>query len=566
MRRLNVAGLALAPACASLTVLVALSAGDARAQQQRAQHEHGMIAFPTSCSAAAQAEFDRAITLLHHMTYPQARLGFERVARIDPRCAMAHWGVAMTLFQPLWPTRPGPAELAGGWEAVQTARALAPPTERERLFIGAAEAFFLEPTSSDYWARIRRWEEASARAFAALPDDVEVAAFFALSHLAITPADFVSRQHADSAAAVLVRVLERSPEHPGAMHYLVHANDVPGRERELMGVTRRYDEVAPENPHALHMPTHIYTRVGDWDAVIAGNARAAEAALAHPAGARGELVWDEFPHAIEYLVYAYLQKGADDSAAAQMRRLHGTERLEPTLKTAFHLASTRARLALERRAWDEAAALIPREPATLDWSRFAWPEAIVHFARGLGAVRLRRLDEARTALRHLDELHRAMRAAREELFARNIRVLQLELDAWLAHAGGHRDSAEVLMREAAELELSTPKHAVTPAPTLPAHELLGDLLMEQRRPADALAAYRQALESYPARFNALLGAARAAREMGDDSVARRYYSELLTVADGGTRQVLSEAREYVGGQGAVPTTGAPRRNTASWQP
>ena len=547
MRRLHVAGSVHAP-IALVLLLALVPHRDAGAQQS---HDHGAsvpVHFPISCSANAQAEFDRAVTLLHHMTYPMARQAFERVASIDPRCAMAHWGVAMTLFQPLWPTRPGPAQLAQGWDAVEKARALAAPTERERLFVAATEAFFIDPASSDYWARIRRWERASAQAFGAMPHDLEAAAFFALSHLATAPADSVTRRHADSAAVLLVRVLEQRPEHPGAMHYLIHANDVPGRERELMDVTRRYDAVAPGNPHALHMPTHIYTRVGDWDAVIAGNVRAAEAALTHPAGPRGDLVWDEFPHAIEYMVYAWLQKGADDSAAAQVQRLRSTERLEPTLKTAFNLASTRARLALERRAWDEAAALVAREPATLDWNRFTWPEAITHFARGMGAVHLKRLDDAARAERRLEELLGATRAAGEALFARNVRLLQLELSAWIAHAEGRRDTAVAMMREATALETSTPKHAVTPAPTLPAHELLGDMLLEQRRASDALAAYRRALELYPGRLNSLLGAARSAREIGDASLARRYYSELLAIAEDGSRDtVLREAREYVGG-------------------
>jgi tetratricopeptide (TPR) repeat protein len=294
------------------------------------------------------------------------------------------------------------------------------------------------------------------------------------------------------------------------------------------------------------MPTHIHTRLGDWNGVIRGNLRAAEAALEYPAGDHGELIWDEFPHAIEYLVYAYLQKGSDDEAAAQLKRLRATARLEPTFKTAFHLASTQARYTLERRAWNEAALLVPREPATLDWDRFAWPEAIARFARGLGAAHLGEVNEAKAAGERLGELEAATRKAGEDLFARNIRVLRLELNAWLAHVEGQRESSVALMREAAELEASTPKHAVTPGPTLPAQELLGDLLMEQKQPAEALASYKRSIELYPRRFNGLLGAARAAQALGDASLARTFYQELLDVADGGTRQrALKEAQNYV---------------------
>jgi len=514
--------------------------------QHHGGHASGTVDFPVTCSKEAQAELNRAVTLLHHMTYPQAREAFERVATIDPRCAMAHWGVAVTLFQPLWPTRPRPEALRRGWEEVQKAVALQPPTERERLFIAAAEAFFLEPSSPDYWLRIRRWEQASEKVYASFPEDPEAAALYALAHLATTPSNVISREHADRAAEILLRVYERNPDHPGAMHYLVHANDVPGRERELLEVTRKYEAAAPDNPHALHMPTHIYTRLGDWDAVVRGNLRAAEAALKYPAGERGEFVWDEFPHAVEYLVYAQLQKGDDGAASAQVKRLHTTARLEPSFKTAFHLSSTRARFALERRAWGEAASLAPRTPAGLDWDRFHWAEAIVWFARGMGAAHLGRVKDAGAAVERLEELEGATRKAGEELFARNIRVLRLEVSAWLAHAGRRSESALSLMREAAELEDSTPKHAVTPGPTLPARELLGDLLTEHKRAAEALAAYRRSLELYPRRFNTLLGAARAARALRDKANARALYTELLQLAHGGTRRpALAEARNYV---------------------
>ena len=531
-----------------LGALLASSAGAAGAQvPQHDDHPLGTVDFPVSCSDSARVEFNHAVALLHHMTYPQARESFERVAVIDPRCAMARWGAAMTLFQPLWPTRPGPEALQRGWELVQEARSLPPPTERERLFVAAAEAFFLEPGGTDYWLRIRRWEEAMARVHAAYPDDPDAAAFFALAHLATAP-PATSRAHADRAAAILLEVYRQHPDHPGAMHYLVHASDVPGRERDLLEVTRRYDAAAPRNPHALHMPTHIYTRLGDWDAAIRGNLLAADASLEHPAGERGDLVWDEFPHAIEYLVYAYLQEGADAEAAGQLARLRGTARLEPTFKTAFHLASTSARYALERREWREAAGLTPREPAALAWDRFTWPEAITWFARGLGAARLGQGEAAGAARRRLRELEGATDRAGEALFARQIRVLRLELEAWLAQVQGQGDSAVALMREAAELEVATPKPAVTPAPTLPAHELLGDLLMERAESGEALGAYQRALELYPRRFNSLLGAARAARAMGDAAAAHGFYLQLLEVADGGTRQpALAEAREFTAG-------------------
>jgi len=525
-------------------VLALLLAGTASA----AEHEHaalGTVDFPVSCSPAAREQFNRAVTLLHHMTYPQAREAFEQLIQAEPSCAMAHWGVAMTLFQPLWPTRPDSAALARGWDEVQKAKSLQ-SSPRELQFITAAEAFFTQPESADYWARIRRWEQASQRAYEALPGDDEAATFFALSHLATTPASGNLRQHADESAAILLKVYRKQPDHPGVMHYLVHANDVPGRESELLEITRKYESIAPNNPHALHMPTHIYTRLGDWNGAVKGNLRAADAALLHPAGEQGELVWDEFAHAIEYLIYAYLQQGDDEEAARQLHRLQSTPRLEPTFKTAFHLASTQTRYALERRDWNAAAAIEPRMPGYLDWDRFMWAEATAQFGHGLGAAHLGKNEEVRLTLQRLNELEAVARKSGEDLFARTIEVLELELAAWSAHVQGEEAKSIEIMRQAAALEIATPKHAVTPGPTLPAYELLGDLYAEQKKPADALAAYRRSLQSYPRRFNSVLGAATSARAAGDTKNARAFYAQLLELAaPNSPRQAVNEARQYL---------------------
>ena len=499
------------------------------------------------CAPEAQAEFNRGVALLHHMTYPQARAAFEHVASIDSSCAMAQWGIAMTLFQPLWPTRPSPADLKRGWDAVQRGSTLV-TTDRERQFIATAEAFFREPESTDYWLRIRRWRAATADLHTALPDDIEASAFYALALLATAPTDTGVRLSADKAATILLGIHARVPDHPGANHYLVHSSDVTGREHESLDITRKYDEVAPRNPHALHMPTHIYTRLGEWENSINGNMRAAEAALEIPAGDKGQYVWDEFPHAIEYVVYAYLQRGLDDSAAVQVQRLHQTERLEPTFKTAFHLASTRARYALERRNWAEAAKIVPREPASLNWDRFPWAEAVDEFARGLGAVRQSRTAAAgKASSERLVVLDSSMQAAGELLFAKNIRILRLELDAWRAYAAGENNVAVSTMREAAELEATTPKHPVTPAPTIPANEWAGDLYMLLNRPALALIEYERALELYPRRFNSIAGAARAARGARKMALSRRYYELLIAVSGrSSTRPAVVEARNVLG--------------------
>ncbi|MFC5568710.1 tetratricopeptide repeat protein [Lysobacter yangpyeongensis] len=520
---------------------LSLAALPAQADESvHAAHALGSVHFPVSCSGAAQREFDGAMALLHHMTYPQARTAFAALAAREPDCAMAHWGVAMTLFQPLWPTRPTPADLARGREEIAAARK-AHSDDREKLFIDAGAAFFDDSGSPAYWERIKRWEAAMAKVHAAYPDDDEATVFYALSHLAIAPPNEQARAYADRAAALLLPVYRRNPEHPGAMHYLIHANDVPGREHELLEVVRKYETIAPHNPHALHMPTHIYTRLGDWPSVINGNLRAAEAALASPAGEHGEYVWDEFAHAIEYLVYACLQQGDDAAAQAQWRRLQEQPRLEPSFKSAFHLSSVPARYALERGDWKAAAALPVRTPASLTWDKFPWPEAVTWFARGVGSARQGDADGAQPAIARLKELEAATTASGEDLFTRSIRVLRLAVEGWGAQAQGDAASARDLLAQAAALEAATPKHAVTPGPTLPAAEQLGDLLLLQQRPAEALAAYDRALKAYPERFNSLLGASRAALATGDRERARSMWEHLMAIAKDGPRRREAEA-------------------------
>jgi tetratricopeptide (TPR) repeat protein len=488
-----------------------------------------------------RTKLDEAVALLHHMTYTQSRAAFRDVAGQDPKCAMAQWGIAMTLFTPLWPTRPSTADLQAGWQAAQRARELAPPTPRERAFVDAVAAFFEQPESTDYWARVDRWEAAMKKVYDANQEDVEATTFYALALLATARPGPTMQQHSEQAIALLLPIHRAHPEHPGAMHYIIHANDVAGRERENLDVVRRYEEVAPDNPHALHMPTHIYTRLGDWDGVIRGNTRAAEAALRYPTGEHGELVWDEFPHAIEYLVYAYLQQGADTKARAQIDRLLATPKLEPSAKTAFQLASTQARYALERHAWAEAAALVPGEPSIVEWNKFPWPEAVMWFARGYGAVRSGDAKEAPQILAKLQQLENRATTTGEAVFATQIQMLRLMLDGWSAHAARDDERAIASLQQALELEGSAPKPPVTPAATLPAGDVLGDLFLELGRADEALAAYRVALQRFPRRFNSTLGVARALAAKHDDAAAAVVYCDLLAIAPTAER-ALDEAR------------------------
>ena len=514
-------------------------------------HEHdeaalGTVHFDVSCSAEVSDDFDRAFAFLHHMQYQESRAAFEQIAAADPDCGMARWGIAMTLFQPLWPERPGPEALRRGWGEVRQAQELGAGTDREADLVTAAEAFFRDPESADWWTRIQRWSEAMNQAYAARPDDIETAALYALSQLAAGLVAADQMVYNGRAAEVLLGIYEREPTHPGAIHYTIHANDVDSRASESLEVVRSYGDIAPAVPHALHMPTHIFVRLGEWPEVIEWNRKSAAAALQFPAP---DGISHHYPHAVDYLVYAHLQRGEDEQARVVMEEV--TARDEPfqgTFMSAFHLAAMPARYAVERRAWDEARAITPGTPASVVWEQFWWAESFSWFARGLGAAHRGDADEAERSERRMVALRDAARAAGEEAFADYIEVDRLVLAAWRTHVAGEPEQALNLAREAVQLEATTQKHPVTPGALYPAQEALGDLLLALERSQEALGAYEGSLATWPGRFNSLVGAARAARAAGLDDKAHDHYGALLSVSSGAesSRPALAEARQFQG--------------------
>ncbi|HJU66385.1 MAG TPA: hypothetical protein VJ596_11935 [Gemmatimonadaceae bacterium] len=513
---------------------------DASSQNEKV----GRVSFQVSCAQGVRSDFDRAVALLHHMMYVESRGAFEEIAAKDPQCAMAHWGIAMTLFQPLWPARPGREQLQRAWEEVETAKRLSPDTDRDRALLAAAEAFYREPDSAEWWTRIRRWADAMQVAYRQHPEDAETAAFFALSQLAVAPVSEDRMTVHGTAANVLLRLHEKQPTHPGAIHYIIHANDVSGRAAQSLDIVRSYDEIAPSVPHALHMPTHIFVRLGDWPAVMEWNRKAADAALRFPAGDRISL---HYVHAMDYLLYAHLQRGED--ARAQSVLEEATQRAEhqEDFVSAFHLAAMPARYAVERRAWKEAAAVEPRAPAYLAWDRYGWAESISWLARGLGAARTGDLAGAWEAEARMRQLRDRAEQAKERDFARYIEVDRLVLEGFLSKAQGNNGDAVTRMRAAAVLEQNVQKHPVSPGAVLPPYEALGDLLAELGRHQEARVAYDSSLSAWPLRYHSLLGAARAARAVGEVGMAREYYARLLGVVGDAetTRPGVSEARDFL---------------------
>ena len=535
----------------SSVLFLLLSPAFGAAQEEHKHHESaakiGKVNFAVSCSPEAQRQFNEAVAWLHSFEYGESERVFEETAKTDPQCAMAHWGIAMSQYHQLW-APPSRAELEKGARAAQKAKAIGATTNRERDYIEAIAQFYGDWEKSDHRARAARYEVAMEQLYKRHPGDRDASVFYALalnaSALAANPMDKTYAKQ-KKAAVILNRVLRLEPNHPGVTHYLIHSYDYPALANLALAAARSYARIAPSSAHALHMPSHIFTRLGLWSEDIAMNIRSSNAAKDY--GRRNHLAgaWDEQLHAMDYLAYAYLQAARDREARAVLDELKSIRKVDPeTFKCAYSFAAIPARWALERRKWSEAAGL-KLEPADFPWPRFQWAQAITHFARAIGSARSGDVDRARTETATLAGIQKQLAGAKENYdWATQVEIQRRAAAAWLAKADGKNENALELMRSAAELEDSTEKHPVTPGAVLPARELLGDLLLELNRPADALKEYEQSLAVSPNRFNGLYGAARSAELAGDQIKARRYYRKLVQTSSLGNRPELQHARDF----------------------
>ena len=487
----------------------------------------GSVNFPVSCNNQAASDVLRGVALVHNMTYLGAEVSFSNAIDADPQCAMAYWGLAMTYVHPLWPDAPSEAQFTKGLELLTTAQVINNKTAREAAYIDALLAYYRDGVTRTEAERLVSFEAGWKRVYEEYPADLEATAFYALALMATARLSDQGLAIRSEAGQIVEDLLIQVPEHPGAHHYIIHAYDNPGFAAQALAVARNYGKVAPDVPHALHMPTHIFTRLGLWPESIEWNRRSATAALT---GLNAEIISSEYLHALDYLVYAYLQTGADSQAAELVERVLALEGPYGKMSrgvSAYALAAIPARYALERRQWAEAAALEARVPASISWDEsFAPYEALSWFAIGIGAARNGDSDGAREAALQLQRLHDQVQAAGNSYWATQIEIQRLSVNAWLALADGNADQAMQVMRQAADLEASTDKHAVTPGEILPAQELLGDMLLEFDQPAAALTAYRTALVRGPNRFNGIYGAAVAAEGSGNPAQARQYYQAL----------------------------------------
>jgi len=469
----------------------------------------------------------RGLGWLHSFEYEEAAKNFGEAAAADPRCGIAHWGAAMTYYHPLW-VPPTPSELAQG---------------------SAADAGRL-----GHGTRVLAYTAAMEQLHARYPDDLEIAVFYSLALIAAGTLDGdPGFERERKAGAILNAAYLKEPEHPGIAHYLIHSFDYPSLAQLALPAARRYAQIAPSSAHAQHMPSHIFTRLGMWDEAIKSNVAAEVAArgYAQSHGLTGS--WDERLHAMDYLAYAYLQLGRDRDAQGVMNELGAIERVDPTnFKVAYTVTAVPARLALERRNWQEAASLelTPRLRGLAPLDKMQWAEAHVHFARAVGAARLGDAAAARREIDALSSIERTLVVPPGTYDWRKQVAIETQIaQAWLTNLEGRSEEAVRLMRAAAELDDATEKHPVTPGSILPAREQLGELLLETGHPREALTEFEASLKRTPRRLAGIYGAARSARQAGDQAAATRHFAELVTLTRSGdaSRAEIKEARAYIGG-------------------
>ncbi|MBR9988470.1 MAG: hypothetical protein KFH98_01885 [Gemmatimonadetes bacterium] len=493
----------------------------------------GRVIFPVTCSASVQPQFERAVAMLHSFWFESAHAAFTSIIASDPGCAMAHWGVAMTtLGNPMTRATPSAAALAEGTSAIARARELgATASHREQMYIDAVGAYLADHETRAHMDRMQSLERAFAALHDAHPEDMEAAIFHARTLVAnASPADSTFAAQLKG-AAIMQPLFDQHPEHPGLAHYLIHAYDAPQLAARGRTAAFAYADIAPDAPHALHMPSHIFTRLGYWDESIETNARSA----------RAEPDSNAAVHPLDYMVYAYLQQGRDTEARRVVERVIRIDDRFYGGLMGYNFTAMPARFAVERSAWAEAAALALPVGAT------PYVQALIHFARAVGAARTGDAASARTDLSELGRLKADLDAANDTYWATVVEAQRLAAAAWVARASGDDDEALLLARRAADLEETVEKHPVTPGPLLPARELEGDLLLELGRAREALAAYERTLEREPRRARALYGAARAAEQAGEAELAATRYRELVDLMDRGeaSRPELVAARRYL---------------------
>ena len=513
---------------------------DNRISLDRTQVMCGTVQFANACGPEIDSLLALGIALYHHMTFEEARENFNAAINSDPECMWGYWGRSLSYLHPIWPDVPSDEMLADGLRNARLAASRA-KTEREKLFSDALLAYYVDADGKSESDRLASYEQGWADAYAALPDDLEAKSFYILSHLStVDPTDKTYKKQI-KAGELAQTILDEIPDHPAGFHYVIHAYDYPPLAERGLDVARGYGKIAPAIPHALHMPTHIFTRLGYWDESIDWNTRSAEAALNYPI--KGAVSLHHF-HALDYLAYGFLQKSQDDEAIAVLEAMMTLEQpWQVSFPTAYAVAAIPARIALERKLWEDAANLTPRQPAHFNWDKFPEFEAMHEFAIALGAANSGDLVKAQSSLEKMAALqNKVSNTSKNAYWVNQIEIQKLAVEAWMAFANGNADRAVELMNTSAEMESATSKNPVTPGEVLPARELLADMYAELDMHDLALSNYKLALERSPNRFNSLLGAAKAAQELGMEQEAAQFLEEFDILTSEATSNRAAVAR------------------------
>jgi hypothetical protein len=531
----------LATALVLATTLTALTLEHRPALGQAAAEKLGDVHFPISCSEV-QPEFDRAVALLHNFFFPETTKAFRAIIAKDPDCAMAYWGLAMSQRpNPLVPPFP-PALLKAGWEAVQQGMAAKTRSAREAEYLAAMEFFYKDYDKVDQRTRARLYEQAMQRLHEHYPDDAEAAIFYALAlNEAVDLTDKTFSKQL-KAAAILDAQARKRPNHPGIAHYLIHSYDFAPLAALCLPAAHLYDKIAATAPHALHMPSHIYSMLGMWDESVRSNLAAEAAANDYAAKNYPQATDPAIPHLLDFRVHAYLQTAKDAEARQIVDALPKLKKfvaVRLTVDTA--MAAIPARYALDRGHWEEATHLSVRD------SDYAAALSITYFARALGAARSGQPAAARAEMVHLDEIEASLAAAKDDYWAGQTRIQKQTVSAWLAFAEGRSSEAIAAMRQAADLDDASEKNVAMENKLVPVRALLGELYLALGSNREALSEFEASLKSSPNRLRSIAGAAAAARAAGSVEVAKRYYRALTALAvDGASQRAeLAEAKTFL---------------------
>lgn len=503
---------------------------------QAAHHETPQVQFENSCTAEVQDDFTRAVALLHSFEYPESPRVFQKVIDADPDCAMARWGLAMNLWHPLW-VPPNSATLEKGASILSQTDGLN-KTPREAAYIEALKSFYANTDVATNTKREIAYEDHMRALYENYPDDAEATLFYALSILATADARDKSYAHQYKAAGLLSWIRESKPTHPGVLHYLIHAYDYPGLAHLALSSAKIYAEAAPNSAHAQHMPSHIFTRLGLWERSLSSNHDSAKSAADYTEDANLPGYYDQGIHAMDYLMYGMLQTARDKEASALLERMNNIEKAHHEMSAvAFTYAALPARYVLERKQWDEASQL-QLGHAQFPWENFKWAPSVHYFARGLGAARSGKLDQARTEIATLKNIDRSLPSTTIPYLRDQVQVQMNIIKSWVLLAEGKTSKALKLAKTTAAGEDSVDKHPITPGEVVPARELYADMLAETGDHAEALAQYRIVLKNSPNRLNALLGAAASAEEVGEAVAAEDYRDIIRTQTKYGSRPGL----------------------------